>query len=451
MLRPAAGVALRWYYRSVEIANEERIPRDGPIFVAVNHPNALIDALVVGIAMPRPVMFTAKATIFVPFVGAFLRRAGVVPLRRAADEQQAATAQKPSPDPSRNASTFGAVADALEKGNAIVIFPEGRSHDEPAMAPLRTGLARMALMARDERNVHGIRIVPIGILFERKEEPRSRVLLQVGNPIDVDACSSGAGAVASLTELVAQRLAAVTLNFECAEDAARINRAAESLSALIAPQGTIDETGLSLRDTLAVIRRTDRVNRAVRESEDGALIERTARAEERLVRFRGRLADLGILAEDLTIDVGAQAGARLVIRETLRAVVLLPLSLWGRLTHFVPIRLARALAVRSSKSREDPAMRTLVIGLLLVLATYAIEIAIVSALAGAWWAVAFAVTLVPSASSDFRYSDRTRRLRARARTWRMFRKHPELRQELIAEADWIRAEAGAIERIVAGA
>jgi hypothetical protein len=95
-------------------------------------------------------------------------------------------------------------------------------------------------------------------------------------------------------------------------------------------------------------------------------------------------------------------------------------------------------------------MRTMVIGLLIVLAAYAIEIALVAVLAGTWWAVAFTLTLVPSASSDFRYSDRTRRLRARARTWLTFRRQPALRRELMAEADWIRSEAGAIERIVSG-
>ena len=223
------------------------------------------------------------------------------------------------------------------------------------------------------------------------------------------------------------------------------------MSALIAPHGTIDETGLSLRDTLSVIRRTDRVNRALRERGDAALIARTALAEDRLTRFRERLAEHGMHAEDLGIDVDAGAGARLVVREALRAVVMLPLSLWGRITHFVPIRLARALAVRSSSSREDPAMRTMVIGLILVFAAYAIEIAVVAWLAGAWWALAFAATLVPSASNDFRYSDRTKRLRARARTFFRFRKDPELRRDLMAEADWIRNEAGAIERVVAGA
>jgi 1-acyl-sn-glycerol-3-phosphate acyltransferase len=63
-LKPIVGIALRWYYRSVLVANGDRIPRDGPVFLAANHPNALTDAMVVGWTSPRRVRFTAKATLF---------------------------------------------------------------------------------------------------------------------------------------------------------------------------------------------------------------------------------------------------------------------------------------------------------------------------------------------------------------------------------------------------
>ena len=38
----------------------------------------------------------------------------------------------------------------------------------------------MALHAAQQFGVRGLRIVPMGLLFERKEQPRSRVLVQVG-------------------------------------------------------------------------------------------------------------------------------------------------------------------------------------------------------------------------------------------------------------------------------
>ena len=88
-LKPVVGIGLRWYYRSIVADGIARIPTRGPVFLAVNHPNALIDALIVGTVVPRRVRFTAKATIFAhPVAAALLHAVGVVPLRRASDESQ---------------------------------------------------------------------------------------------------------------------------------------------------------------------------------------------------------------------------------------------------------------------------------------------------------------------------------------------------------------------------
>jgi len=86
-------------------------------------------------------------------------------------------------DPARNADAFDAVLDVLEAEGAVLLFPEGKSHSDPALAPLKTRLARMALMARAERCLNRILIIPIGLTFERKWEARSRVLMQFGTPI----------------------------------------------------------------------------------------------------------------------------------------------------------------------------------------------------------------------------------------------------------------------------
>jgi hypothetical protein len=95
-------------------------------------------------------------------------------------------------------------------------------------------------------------------------------------------------------------------------------------------------------------------------------------------------------------------------------------------------------------------MRTLVVGLVLVLFAYAVQTALVWQFAGGVWALVFLASLVPSASSDLQYGDRTRRARARARAYRAFRRDPALQQSLIAEADDIRREAGALERAAVG-
>jgi len=81
----------------------------------------------------------------------------------------------------------------------------------------------------------------------------------------------------------------------------------------------------------------------------------------------------------------------------------------------------------------------------LVLAFYALQTSAVAALAGGGWAALYALTLIPSAGADLRSGDRWRRARARARAYWRFRREPALQSELVAEATWLREEAGRIE------
>lgn len=457
--KPFVGVALRWYYRSITVMGMERVPLRGPVFLAVNHPNALVDALVVGWCVPRRVHFTAKATIFAnPLAARLLSAVGVVPLRRVSDEGTNAGAALATdgrvssgnaPDPARNAAAFDAVAQALAREAVVVVFPEGKSHDDPHLAPLRTGLARMALHAAEVHGVRGIRLVPVGLLFEQKETPRSRILVQVGEALDVDSLRASQVGVATLTALVAHGLEAVTLNFDSPADADRLQMVGKTVAALLEPPSALDDSVVPLSRTLAVVRRLDRAAEVLRERSDPALNERAAAFEARVRAFRARLDTLQIDAHDLSIDPGARAGLRFALRETLRALLLVPVGAWGRLTHVIPMQLARRLAVRSGQSRDEPAMRTMVGGLVFVLLAYAAQVGVVAALAGGWWALLFLLTLVPSASSDLRYGDRLRRARWRARAYRRFRQDPTLQQQLRAEGDAIRQDAGSLEQALA--
>ena len=97
LLRGTAAIALRWYYADIAVQGRERVPRDGPLLVLANHPNALIDPLLVGTTVPRRVLLTAKATLFEhPALAALFRTVGVVPLRRAKDEAADRILERPS-------------------------------------------------------------------------------------------------------------------------------------------------------------------------------------------------------------------------------------------------------------------------------------------------------------------------------------------------------------------
>jgi 1-acyl-sn-glycerol-3-phosphate acyltransferase len=184
MLRWMAGVALHWFYGDIRVEGAEKIPSNAPLLIAVNHMNALVDSLIIGWLMPRRVVMTAKATLLDnAFLGVLFRALGVVPLRRAIDERQQRQGEVPSP--ARNSRAFREMLDVLRRKGAVLIFPEGTSHSNSSLVPLKSGLARVALQARDNE-ISDVQIVPIGLVFENKATPGSVVGVRVGDPIKVD-------------------------------------------------------------------------------------------------------------------------------------------------------------------------------------------------------------------------------------------------------------------------
>jgi 1-acyl-sn-glycerol-3-phosphate acyltransferase len=445
LLRALAGIALRWFYRDIQVEGIERIPRDRALLLVVNHPNALVDALLVGSAVPRRVLITAKSTLFVnPVADRLLRRLGVVPLRRASDEpsSRAAPSGPARSGPARNRETFQAVHDALRQGGAVLIFPEGKSHDEPSLAPLKTGAARMALHAASAGDVPGLSIVPIGLTFERKDAPRTRVLVQVGEPILMDSWPARAddqrGTPAEvLTREIDTRLRAVTANYATADEAARAVRLANVVAAVLGPAERIGVVGRTLGVEVAIARRISDLASQL-EQADPATRARVDALVERLEAVRRTAADRGILLEDVNISVTSLAGARFTAREGWLIATAGPVALWGRLNHWLPFHAARIVAARNIESAADPAMRTLVAGTAFVVIAYLAQTAVVAALWGAVAGFVYLASLPVAAEINLYLSDRVRRALQRARAFFLFRRDPDLRTRLIGEIEQLR-------------
>jgi 1-acyl-sn-glycerol-3-phosphate acyltransferase len=311
LLRWTTGIALHWFYSDIRIVGEEKIPASGPLLIAVNHQNALVDSLIVGWLVPRRIAMTAKATLTDnPFIAILFRILHVVPLRRVSDEARKSSGLPV--DRSRNAEAFKEILNLLRRNGAVLIFPEGKSHNEAGLEPLKTGLARLALQARDESAIRGLKILPLGLVFEDKGTPSTIVGAHVGEVIEMDSWPDRDHT--KLTQEIADRLRAVS-----------------------------EEAGLP----------PQRLSSS-KENND-------------------------------------------VLRERVIAIA----AWWGRLTHRVPVRIARSLAVKRSTNADEPAMFTIMFGVGLVLLTYVIHLTIVGVivhsflfdclylaglLSGAYWA-----------------------------------------------------------------
>jgi glycerol-3-phosphate O-acyltransferase/dihydroxyacetone phosphate acyltransferase len=220
-----ARFALRTFYR-LDVAEGRRVPASGPVLLVANHPNSLLDPAMVVAAARRPVRFLAKAPLFSDLlVGWLVRGVGSIPVHRKVDAPE---------QMGSNEETFRAVRQALAGGSAVGIFPEGTSHSEPALVPIKTGAARIALGAAPL--VGGtFPIVPVGLSFREKEVFRSDAMAVVGRPVPWDDLA-GAGeedvaAVRELTRRIDQALHDVTVNLERWEDAPLVDAAEEIYAA----------------------------------------------------------------------------------------------------------------------------------------------------------------------------------------------------------------------------
>jgi 1-acyl-sn-glycerol-3-phosphate acyltransferase len=172
ILKPWLATWFRWHIEGIE-----SIPRRGGAILAINH-IAYLDPLAASYVVDkakRVPRFLAKQELFEDKrIAWILKGAGQISVKRGTAD---------APMALDNASS------ALERGEIIVIFPEGTITRDPDLNPMegKTGLARLALASKAP-------VIPCALWgtaniwpkgYGKRWKPRQDICVRVGEPMHV--------------------------------------------------------------------------------------------------------------------------------------------------------------------------------------------------------------------------------------------------------------------------
>ena len=422
--------ALRVFFRRVEVVGRSRVPREGACLFVLNHPNALVDPAFLLCYAPRRVSFLAKSPLFrTPVIGFLIRQLDSIPVYRKQDESGDTAAL--------NRKTFERAASLLRRGGTIAICPEGASHNEPFLLPLKSGAARIALGAvsvgrgamgrwgdgETGRQGEGetvetaggarlgpsprppvppsplldLKIVPAGLYYTAKTTFRSGALLYFGEPIAVEPVEPDTDgeppreAVRALSERIAEGMGALTLNADRHEALQMVARAERIFSSA----EDEDEEGASLERELRRRRRFIEAYAFHRQHSPARLEE----LEGRITAYEEELRQAGLEDSRQLSPATVSEYARVwkLAARVLIFLLLLPAALAGAALHYPAYKLAGVLATRFAREYDD-VLSTFKIAaaLLLFPLTWGVLAFVLYGVAG-WWGVLAALLGAPLA------------------------------------------------------
>lgn len=419
------GMLADVFFRQIEVVGEEHVPAEGEgaTIFAGNHPNSLLDPVLIIARGGRIVHFAAKDVLFQSRVlRFFLHHLGAVPVARRADHPDGRL---------ENDDAFERMYGVLAAGRAVGIFPEGLSHDAAHLARLKTGAARIALGAVEHTPGLTVRIVPTGLTYVRRRRFRSRVLIQFGPPIvvgpeDVAAFREGPQAASrALTDRLEAGLRDLTVN---APDW-------DTLRVLDGVRRLYQPVDVTLEQRTALARRFNAVYPTVADAPEVQALFLRVRA------YLDRLRADGLTDRDLRRDPRPGEALGKSLRHLTLMLIWAPLALPGALIH-LPLAIAVGLAGLHLSPRKDVIATTkFVLGLLLMMAAFGAVVLAIGLWAGPLWGAAAAVLLPLTGYATLRVVERGALLFRAAGTLQRLLSY---RQELSE----LRAERAALEAAV---
>ena len=189
----------------MQMKNSKIVREKGPMFLAMNHPNAFMDPVTFSWLLFRPrTRYMARGDAFKKgFARKALESMGVVPIFRLRDGGYG--------NIKKNLDSFETAYKLLDKNQKIMVFGEGVCVQERRLRPIQKGTAKMAFAYMDRGGFDNLKIVPVGLTYSTPSKIRGDFYVQVGEPIIVkdyyeEYKQQPGHAIVKLTALIQEKL-----------------------------------------------------------------------------------------------------------------------------------------------------------------------------------------------------------------------------------------------------
>ena len=171
-----ARTAIHFYCRDLQINKKEILAHDGPMMLAVNHPNSFLDAIILCTIFDKPVYSLARGDAFNgKLITKILLALKLLPVYRVSEGVE---------NLDENYKTFDQCKEIFRENGIVLIFSEGKCVNEWHLRPLKKGTARLAISSWAD----GIplKVLPIGINYNSFGRFGKNVRLFLGQHITAD-------------------------------------------------------------------------------------------------------------------------------------------------------------------------------------------------------------------------------------------------------------------------
>ena len=413
------------FYRRISSQHLEQIPNKGPIIFVCNHPNTMIDPLLVGTTCKRKLFFFAKATLFNnTFTNWILKNLQLVPVYRKQDDPSKAN---------KNTDTFEKGYQILEEDGAFLIFPEGISTGDRKLSKIKTGAARIGFGAMVRNNwALNINIVPVGLSYSNAIKFKSNVIIRYGKPIQLKSFEEEykhdeINCVNQLTTQIQTALSKLTTNVNDLESEEIV-----SALELIYKKELMIDLGLDIKNKSDDFSATKGLVAGV----EWYFKNRPSKVEEfkqMLKKYQDNLDLLELKDEFLnpsTKSLGIIQRAKIITY----IILGFPIYLYGLINNIIPYKLPRWLAKKLAGSKSEIATTKLVTGIGAFVFYYFMEILLFAIYTNnALYTILYSLSLVPSGNFVLSYIYQIRKYRQHLRFLTVFYQKRNIVYQIIEE------------------